>query len=270
MVEAIQTLFVPVAIYNNFKGEDERVLKYFKEPSWNNPVVRIINVEQQELTSRVYGDYTIWGLVNAVDNALKSEQKPIPPYFEMLKEELGARQNGTKRAVFAMYCFWSGEATFGKIPGVISTKAGFMEGKEVVDVEFDAQKISYKTLVQKAKTYDCTNMVFVENEQQREVAIALLGEKCVRNISKFELDKEPKYYLFHSPLKNIPMTKLQATRINATIKEKGKAENLLSLQQKELLKSIQKYPNIEWPNTIEIEFLKAWVEVSSILEKLEK
>ncbi|MCZ6555165.1 MAG: thioredoxin family protein, partial [Candidatus Dadabacteria bacterium] len=66
IVEAIETLFVPAAIYNNNKGEDERVLKSFGEPSWNNPVVRIMTPERQELVSRLSGDYTKAGLVRAM------------------------------------------------------------------------------------------------------------------------------------------------------------------------------------------------------------
>ncbi|HEY3245572.1 MAG TPA: thioredoxin family protein, partial [Phycisphaerae bacterium] len=48
LVEAIETCFVPVAVYNNIPGADEQTLKAFKEPAWNNPVVRIIDAESSE------------------------------------------------------------------------------------------------------------------------------------------------------------------------------------------------------------------------------
>ena len=35
MVDAIEHLFVPLAIYNNKKGKDDKVLKQFGEPAWN-------------------------------------------------------------------------------------------------------------------------------------------------------------------------------------------------------------------------------------------
>ncbi len=38
---------------------------------------------------------------------------------------------GIKQAVFAMYCFWTGEMKLGKIDVVITTEAGFMAGREV-------------------------------------------------------------------------------------------------------------------------------------------
>ncbi|MCK5392593.1 MAG: thioredoxin family protein [Deltaproteobacteria bacterium] len=79
IVEAIETLFVGVAIYNNHKGEDERVLNSFGEPSWNNPVVRIMTPERKELTSRLSGDYTTPGLVRAMITALENNNKTVPP-----------------------------------------------------------------------------------------------------------------------------------------------------------------------------------------------
>ena len=53
IVEAIETLFVPVAIFNNKKGKDAAVLKMYNEPSWNNPVVRIVDTEKKNIVNRV-------------------------------------------------------------------------------------------------------------------------------------------------------------------------------------------------------------------------
>ena len=53
IVEAADSLFVPVAVYNNIKGDDERTLKFFKEPAWNNPVVRIMTNDRTALGKRV-------------------------------------------------------------------------------------------------------------------------------------------------------------------------------------------------------------------------
>ncbi|MBL0082871.1 MAG: hypothetical protein IPP37_10780 [Saprospiraceae bacterium] len=43
IVEAIFTYFIPVAIFNNKNGHDADVLAAYKEPAWNNPVIRIVN-----------------------------------------------------------------------------------------------------------------------------------------------------------------------------------------------------------------------------------
>ena len=43
IVEAIETYFIPLAIYNNKGGHDGEVLLMYNEPAWNNPVVRIVD-----------------------------------------------------------------------------------------------------------------------------------------------------------------------------------------------------------------------------------
>jgi len=108
IVEAIETLFVPAAIYNNNKGEDERVLESFGEPSCNNPVVRIMTPERKELVLRLSGDYTKAGLVGAMITALESNNKTVPPYLSLLAQELNVKSGSRERAVFAMHCFWIG------------------------------------------------------------------------------------------------------------------------------------------------------------------
>ncbi len=43
----------------------------------------------------------------------------------------------TEKAVFSMYCYWTGEATVGKVPGVVRTRIGDFGGNEVVEVTYD-------------------------------------------------------------------------------------------------------------------------------------
>eukprot|EP00056_Hartaetosiga_gracilis_P015820 m.3180 g.3180 ORF g.3180 m.3180 type:complete len:161 (-) comp3296_c0_seq1:42-524(-) len=72
IVEATETLFVPVAVFNNKQGKDLEVLKKYGEPTWNNPVVRIITCDEKELCPRLAGDYSVEGLAHSMVTALKA------------------------------------------------------------------------------------------------------------------------------------------------------------------------------------------------------
>jgi peptide-methionine (S)-S-oxide reductase len=57
----------------------------------------------------------------------------------------------TDKATFGMGCFWGPQLLFSKVKGVMKTEVGYMgEGDvEVVQMEFDFKKISYKELLKK-------------------------------------------------------------------------------------------------------------------------
>jgi hypothetical protein len=214
IVEAIETHFIPLAIYNNKGGDDAEILKKFNEPAWNNPVVRIVDDKGKDLIARLSGNYSAQGLASSITNVLIKNQGKAPLYLQLLSDELAAKSRGIQSSTYSMYCFWSGEALFGKVNGVITTSAGFQNGKEVVKVDYDPAIISKTQLDKIASQSSCKNSV----------------------AGNFSPDNTPKYYLSNSKYRSIPMSELQKCRVNSAIAEGQNPEIYLSPRQIQFLK----------------------------------
>ena len=211
IVEAIENCFVPLAIHNNKGGKDREILDLYREPSWNNPVVRMVDAQGVDLIDRVSGNYTAPGLTTAMIKALEKANKSVPTYLDLLNQELQAKTSGNiQQQHYKMYCFWSGEGHLGQAEGVIATKPGFMNGYEVVEVLYDASKISEKALDHHAKSGNCSPLT---------------------NKANFRPDIDPQYYLKHSNFRYLPLTPLQRTKINSALGHKKSGTAYLSPQQ---------------------------------------
>jgi hypothetical protein len=160
-----------------------------------------------------------------------------------------------------------GEAKFGLINGVVSTRPGFLENREVVEVEYDPHVISYENLVKKALKAECTAPVFTRTEAQHRIATKIVGDIAVLSSDRIKPDKEPKYYLSRTSLKFLPMTPLQAARVNATINEPDH-RTLLSPEQLELLAFIEAHPKAGWKNVIGLDLVTAWKAAGMIRDKV--
>lgn len=242
IVEAIETYFVPVCIYNNKGGADAGALKTFNEPAWNNPVVRIVRADYKDVVLRMANFNSSHQLVSGMRSALDQTGAVVPRYLELLEEELLAREAGLETATFSMYCFWSGEGAFGEIPGVVETEPGFQDGKEVVQVQFNPAVVSKTDLEKKTNP--------------KGIAA------CSKN-EDFRSDREPKYYLAQTDYKYVPMTSLQACRANSLAGKSGLPDEVLSPRQLTLLKKVKENPKKVWKNMIgRKDLAKAWEEVS--------
>ena len=258
LVEAMESLFIPLAIHNNKEGEDAKVLKYFGEPAWNNPVVRIVNNSKKDLIPRVNGNYSKWGLADAMIRALDNAGIVAPGYLELLSQELAAEKTGTKTATFGMYCFWSGEKEIAALNGVTATKPGFMGGREVVQVNYNPSVISFDDLAEKAKDARCNSHVYTNDSNEKTIAKKVVGEGSISSESKFRLDKDVKYYLSRTHYKFVPMTEMQAAKVNSQIGRGKSFENYLSPRQIALADKIKTNPKTEWESAVNVDFVKAW------------
>lgn len=231
IVEAIENLFIPLAIYNNKVGTDKKVLDQYGEPAWNNPVVRMVDSQGDNLVQRISGDYTALGVAENMIYALQRADRGVPVYLQLLRDELRSRRDGTSKATFSMYCFWTGEKQYGQLPGVVSTRAGFMDGHEVVEVEYNPKAISLDELIKAGKNSSCADRMYTHDGNQSGTASRLLGTNKVEAANTFRPDREPKYYLSKTHYRAVPMTDLQAARANALIGLGKSPDTVLSPRQ---------------------------------------
>ncbi len=259
IVEAIENEFIPLAIFNNKGGEDAKILKKYNEPSWNNPVVRIVDADEKALTNRIAGNYSQLGVVDALIASLVNNGSEVPTYLRLLKEELEATSNHSEFAV-SMYCFWSGEREIAGIDGVVSTEAGFMDGREVVKVVYDEDVTSAKDIYKQAKKANVAQNVYLPKGESSNVF------KDAKQYSSYRKDPETKYYLYNSDLKYIPMLPIQELRVNRALAKRQDPSEYLSPKQLELFDNLSKLKAKKKKNRIGTDFKSSWEDISEAIK----
>ncbi len=110
LAEAAETLFVPVAIKNNTEGDaDAAVRERFEEPSWNYPVVRVMDADGKDLTRRLHKreDFSEAAVFGAMVEVLDARRKKdgsggVPPWLKLVAAEALAHARGVETAIFGM------------------------------------------------------------------------------------------------------------------------------------------------------------------------
>lgn len=228
IVAAAASEFVPVAVFNNVKGKDAEILKKFDEPAWNNPVMRFLGADEKDIIPRkdeiVHGGVVLARMAETLEKA----KRPVPAYLKLAVAEFAPKK--TETAVFAMHCYWVGEAKLGALDGVVSTRIGELAKAEVVEVTFDPAVIEYKKLVEKAKELDCTHTVFARTDAQAKTAKEVVAEKkVVRNDKEIDATTQQQYHLAQHPRYHyLPLTMAQATKVNAALANNKSPDEFLS------------------------------------------
>lgn len=231
IVEAIQTYFVPLAIYNNKGGHDAEVLNLYKEPAWNNPVFRFIDETGKDILPRHSGQYSGASVVKAINTALTKSNRLIPGYLSLLETELNAH---TDELYLEMYCFWSGEKNIGSQPGVVYTEPGYSNGKEVVKVVFDQNLTSADKIVASARKSGNADAIHEKSGHKTKAGDDIKSLP----LKNYSIDKDLHYYLKNSVYANLPLTPMQATKINSAIGSGTNPSIYLSPLQLKMLEEI--------------------------------
>lgn len=162
----------------------------------------------------------------------------MPLYLAGLNAELNTK---TKTITFAMHCYWDGEAKLGSIAGVLSTRAGWYASKEVVELHFDPRKVSLQQLIKEAKKFQCASNVYVSSSDDLTVAKKEVGQLAALRKGKVRDAKasDQKFALGRSPLRYLPLTPWQATKVNAALRLGKDNDKWLSPRQLKLAKKVK-------------------------------
>lgn len=127
----------------------------------------------------------------------------------------------------------------GKIEGVITARAAWKNGLEVVELSFNPEIISYEDLVRAADRMDCATAIFAHDDEQLAIAQQHVtdraGELGDASTPIENTDAHQFRHLRATPLIHLPLTEAQANKVNAAIQQSKDPAFWLSPRQQALL-----------------------------------
>jgi hypothetical protein len=145
----------------------------------------------------------------------------------------------TETAVFSMYCYWTGEATIGRVPGVVRTRIGSLAGNEIVAVEYDPARTDVGRIAEALKRQRSFYALLVPDRDAAERAKKHLPASDVEVRFGQPRFIESKYSLrtAHPDLLSLDLTEAQAIALNSWSYFGGPMPDVLTPEQKARLKA---------------------------------
>jgi hypothetical protein len=240
LVEAIEDELVPCVVHNNEGGKDAAVLERYREPAWNNPVVRLVGDDGKDLIDRRDGVWSTGGIASRVRTVLHERGKELA-WLDLLVLETSAEERG--HAVFAMHCYWEGQAALGALDEVVAVMPGFVDGSEVVEVTYAGGIAALKHIAKRAEELDCAASVWAPKGAELDAVRSIVGDRArERNgaIRRAGAD-EHLYHLRRSPLRWLPLVGAQAVRVNSALGLGKDPSTWLSPRQRTLARRIDEH-----------------------------
>jgi|GEM_PF-1737965 len=171
--------------------------------------------------------------------ALEDGGGSAPRWLQLVAAENGAAER--RMLTMAMYCYWEGEAKLGNMDGVLATRSGMMGEDEVVEVVYDPEALGFETLVARAREMDCATSVYAHTAGDLARARELVGGDAKPAPERAGMidERQVKYALRRTPMAHLPLTPLQAAKINADIRLGPDPARWLSPRQLDLLDRVK-------------------------------
>ncbi len=233
VVDAVHEAFVPLLIHNNTPGPDAEILARYGEPAWNFQVVRFLGPDGNDVIERRDRVWETGPLAGRMLDALAASGAEAPLFLQLLEQE---RSDRLETVDVVQDCFWVGETMIGRLDGVVTTRAGFVDRLEVTRVEFDPTRTTLRAVVDGALASSVATAVFVDDEG----AAGLSGSPVpVRAPSAFSAapPSDQKRQL-GGRFDRSDLSLAQLTKLNGFVPTRsGRGEDFLSLRQREQLNS---------------------------------
>lgn len=142
---------------------------------------------------------------------------------------------GLEKATFSMYCYWTGEATLGRVPGVVASRIGHLGGSEVVEVTYDPARTDVGELADALRRRDSFYSLIVSSPQDGERAARYLDAADVdvrRGEGRF-IDSKFSLRSRHPDIYYLDLTELQAIALNSWAYFGGPMPDVLTEEQEE-------------------------------------
>ncbi len=215
LVEAIETEFIPVLVYNNRPGtKDAKWLKRYREPSWNFQVIRFLDHMGDDIIPRKDRVWTIEGVASRMIAALVKAERKVPLYLRALQYEHEVTKQ--RKTAFSMACFWTGEYKLGKLPGVISTEAGWYDNREITLVTYHTEMITLDEIVNYAAKERCAQRIYLmpgDKVDRNRFTVKPFVQNKYRKAPQADQKKQLANWPEISGVNNV--TPMQLTKLNA-------------------------------------------------------
>jgi hypothetical protein len=176
-----------------------------------NAVLVLFAPEGAELTNAQWADVNTAAGLDRLVGALAAAHRAVPGYLQGVRDEYAGKP--TESASFAVGCYWEGERELGKLNGVVGSRTGMLGSDEVVQIRFDPAIIDAATLAATVKPMSCYRGV-----RSAEARLELDPQQ------QHDLSMHPEYFF-------LPLTAMQATKVNAALGAGNNPDSFLSPMQ---------------------------------------
>ena len=259
VVEALETLFVGYCTLPDETGVS----------STGCTTLNISNERGTRLLSVGGKDLSLASAVKAICSTLEQTGSHVPQYLDLLLDEVNTSTTTLRTALFLVSDTSQAEVFCAGIDPVLSTRVGKVAGRTAIELAYDARHIGFAMLVRKVLELDSVQSVCYQTNDQRvsarvEVSRVIKPVTVDKYESDFEESLSSKAALRGTPMRFVPMTRLQALRANRLISlgQFNKAVNLLSPRQGMILMEAMHHMSNDIADAVESPILDAWLRLS--------